>query len=92
MSTLTYAPPAILPGVSLALDGVVAGLRWLRTARIERRCAARRRAELDRLDPDALHDLGPIHREFDAFVADARDAASRTRLHVYDDPTGWWSR
>jgi uncharacterized protein YjiS (DUF1127 family) len=50
-----------------------------------------RAAELARLDPDALRDLGLTYGEIDSYVAEARGAAARTRLRVYDDPSGWWS-
>ena len=92
MNTLTHAPPAAIPGAAGALDRVVAGLHWLRIAYAERRRAARTRAELARLDPAAMRDLGMTYGEIDSYVAEAQGAVARTRLRVYDDPTGWWSR
>jgi uncharacterized protein YjiS (DUF1127 family) len=92
MDTLTHAPPATMPGVAGALHRLVAGLHWLRIAHAERRRAARTRAELARLDPEAMHDLGLTYGEIDSYIAEAQGAVARTRLRVYDDPTGWWSR
>ena len=91
MNTLSHAPPAAMPGATGALHRLVAGLHWLRIAYAERRRAARARAELARLDPEAMRDLGLTYGEIDSSVAEARGAAARTRLRVYDDPTGWWS-
>ena len=92
MNTLTHAPPATMPGVAGALHRLVAGLHWLRIAHAERRRAARTRAELARLDPEAMRDLGLTYGEIDSYVAEAQGAVARTRLRVYDDPTGWWLR
>ena len=89
MNTLTHAPPAATPG---ALHRLVAGLHWLRTSYAESRRAARARDELARLDPATMRDLGMTYGEIDSYVAEARGAAERTRLRVYGDPTGWWSR
>ena len=93
MNTMTHAPPvAAMPGAPGALQRVVAGLHWLRIAHAERRRAAREHAELARLDPEAMRDLGMTYGEIDSYVAEARGAVARTRLRVYDDPTQWWSR
>jgi len=91
MNTLAHPRPATIPGASGALNRLVSGLHWLRIAVAERRRAARTRAELARLDPEAMRDLGMTYGEIDSYVAEARGAAARTRLRVYDDPTGWWS-
>ena len=92
MTTLTHARPAALPGVDGALQRIVAGLHWLRIAHAERRRAARDRAELDRLDAQALRDLGLTRGEIDSYAAEAAGAAPRSRRRVYDDPVLWWSR
>jgi uncharacterized protein YjiS (DUF1127 family) len=92
MNTLTHASPATMPGAAGALNRLVAGLHWLRIAYAERRRAARTRAELARLDPEAMRDLGLTYGEIDSYVAEAQGAVARTRLRVYDDPDGWWSR
>ena len=92
MNTLTHAPPAAMPGASGALHRLVSGLHWLRIAYAERRRSARARAELSQLDPAALRDLGIAYGEIDSYVAEAQGAVVRTRLRIYDDPTGWWSR
>jgi len=92
MNTLSHAPPAAMPGATGALHRLVAGLHWLRIAYAERRRAARTRAGLARLDPEAMRDLGLTYGEIDSYVAEAQGAVARTRLRVYDDPTGWWSR
>ena len=92
MDTLTHAPPATMPGVAGALHRLVAGWHWLRIAYAERRRAARARDELARLDPEAMRDLGLTYGEIDSYIAEAQGAVARTRLRVYDDPTGWWSR
>jgi uncharacterized protein YjiS (DUF1127 family) len=92
MNTFTHAPPAAIAGVSGALSRLVAGLHWLRIAHAERRRAARTRAQLCRLGPEAMRDLGLTCGEIDSYGAEARGAVARTRLRVCDDPTGCWSR
>jgi uncharacterized protein YjiS (DUF1127 family) len=92
MNTLTHAAPATMPGAAGALHRLVAGLHWLRIAYAEQRRAARTRAELARLDPEAMRDLGMTYSEIDSYIAEANGAVGRTRLRVYDDPAGWWSR
>jgi len=81
-----------MPGASGALHRLVAGLHWMRIAYAERRRAARAHGELAGLDPETMRDLGMTHGEIDSYVAEARGAVARTRLRVYDDPGGWWSR
>ena len=92
MNTLTHAPPAAMPGVTGALQRLVAGLHWLRIAHAERRRAARARAELAQLDAAALRDLGITPGEIDSYLAEAEGAVACTRLRVHEDPTAWWSR
>jgi uncharacterized protein YjiS (DUF1127 family) len=92
MNTLTHAHPATRPGASGALHRLVAGLHWLRIAYAEKRRAARTRAELARLDPEAMRDLGISYGEIDSYVAEAQGTVARTRLRVDDGPTGGRSR
>ena len=91
-TSLTQAPVAATAGAFGALNRLVSGLHWLRIAYAERRRAARTRAELARLDPEAMRELGVTYGEIDSYVAEATGAAARTRLRVYDDATGWWTR
>jgi len=36
-----------------------------------------------------MRDLGMTYGEIDSYIAEARGAAARTRLRIYDDPSGW---
>jgi len=92
MTTLIHSHPAAMPGVSGALHRLVAGLHWVRIAYAEKRRAERTRAELAGLDPEAMRDLGMTYGEIDSYIAEARGAAARTRLRVYDDPSGWYPK
>jgi uncharacterized protein YjiS (DUF1127 family) len=92
MNTLTHPAPATTPGAAGALHRVIAGLHWLRIAYAERRRVARTRAELARLDPDAMRDLGLTYGEIDSYVAEAQGVVARTRRRVGDAPTGRWPR
>jgi uncharacterized protein YjiS (DUF1127 family) len=92
MNTLTHARPAAMPGASGAMHRLVSGLHWLRIAYAENRRAARTRAELAALDPEAMRDLGMSYGEIDSYVAEAHGGVARTRLRVDDGATGEWSR
>jgi len=87
-TSLAHGAPATMAGASGALHRLVSGLHWLRIAYAEQRRAARTRAELAQLDPGALRDLGLTYGEIDSYIAEARGAAARTRLRVYDDASG----
>ena len=80
-----------LTGAATGLTALIAGWHWLRIAYAERRRAARAGDELARLDPEAMRDLGLTYGEIDSYIAEARGAAARTRLRVYDDASGWGS-